>query len=419
MLSSGVFGFESTGAFDNLSGGTFDVQVDTTIAQSTGSGGSFTNEAGATLKKSSGTGATTFLGLALTNSGTVDVQSGALYFDGGGTGSGTFQTHTSTGIYFSGGRLYTLEYGATLSGTGYFGCVDDFSALTVNTDLSVENFVLSADHSSGLAGTGIVTVTHDLNWQSGDIWSHVVVAQGATFELAGTVEKILDAGPIDNAGAATYSGTNLTLKSTLNNSGSFDDPADNEIEGSGTFNNLAGGMFAKTGGTGWTSISQVGFNNAGTVDVNAGGLSLDGASTHTGVFYATRRHASHLRVRSHAERRRRLDGPGLYEVVGQDSSLWLNADISVQNFLLDAQTLGGTAGLGVTGDFNWISGALTGTATVASGATLDMGPDSPPRWAANCHRRTGQRRNSDVHCGESRARWWWRDQEHRRLRRAV
>ena len=83
-----------------------------------------------------------------------------------------------------------------------------------------------------------MTVTHDLSWQSGDVWSHVVVASGATFELAGTVEKILDAGPIDNAGAATYSGTNLTFRGTFNNAGSFGEPAENTIIGGGTFDNL-------------------------------------------------------------------------------------------------------------------------------------------------------------------------------------
>jgi RHS repeat-associated protein/uncharacterized repeat protein (TIGR01451 family) len=377
VLGSGVFGFESTGSFDNLSGATFDIQVDTTIAQSTSSGGMFTNESGATLKKSSGTGAATFLGLWFTNSGTVDVQSGALYFDGGGTGSGTFQAHAGTGVYFSGGTTYTLDHGATLTGSGQFGCVDDFSALTVNTDLSVENFVLSADHSSGLSGAGTVTVTHDLSWWSGEIEDHVIVTQAATFELEGTVAKVLQGGTMDNAAAATYSGSNLTLKGAFNNTGTFDDAADNDFQGGGTFNNLAGATFTKSAGTGYSYFYPVVFNNAGTVNVESGSIYLDSGGTGTGTFQADAGAGLYFNAGGYytLNHGATLAGPGQFGCVGDFSALTVNTDLSVENFVLSADHSPGLSGTGVvtvTHDLDWQSGTISSHVVVESGATFEL-----------------------------------------------
>ena len=373
--SGGVLNVSGTAEIDNLSGGTFDIQVDTSFT-AVGTGGSFVNESGAIFEKTGGTGGFTFLGVRFDNAGTVDVQSGSVYLDGSGTGTGAFQTEAGAGLYFSGGREYTLDHGASLLGSGQFGCVDDFSALTVNTDLSVLNLTLSDDHSTGLSGSGAVTVLHDLGWYSGDIRSHVIVSHDASFEIAGTVSKVLNGGTVDNDGLATYQGDKLMLKGTFNNSGRFDDQADNEISGGGTFNNLSGGTFTKSVGTGWTTFFLVAFNNAGTANVDTGALSLTGASTQTGIFNAGPGTQMQFGFAHVLNAGAALDGPGLYEVVGQDSSLLVNTNATVQNFLLDAQSLGGTADLGVTGNFNWISGTISGTATATAGATLDLGPDN-------------------------------------------
>jgi YD repeat-containing protein len=377
VLSSGPFGFESTGAFDNLSGATFDIQVDTTIAQSTSSGGSFTNAAGATLKKTNGTGATTFLGLWFNNSGTVELGSGALYFDGGGTASGTFQTHAGTGIYFSGGRTYTLDHGATLAGSGWFGCVDDFSALTVNTDLTVEDLVLSPDHSTGLSGTGTVTVTHDLSWWSGEIEDHVIVTQAATFELEGSVSKVLQGGAIDNAGSATYSGSKLGLRGAFNNSGDFDDAADNDFQGGGTFNNLVGAKFTKSAGTNWTNFYPVVFNNAGTVNVESGSIYFDSGGTGTGTFQANAGAGLYFNGGGYhtLDHGATLAGPGQFGCVGDFSALTVNSNLSVQNFVLSADHSPGLSGTGVvtvTHDLTWQSGTISTRIVVESGATFEL-----------------------------------------------
>jgi len=110
---------------------------------------------------------------------------------------------------------------------------------------------------------------------------------------------LLDAISLNNYGTATWNSGGLSAGdgAVINNEpgATFDAQSDFSLTyGSGavpTFNNLAGATFMKSGGTGpsGTQMDLI-FNNAGTVDVNSGGLTLGyfyvpGAAVSSGTFY--------------------------------------------------------------------------------------------------------------------------------------
>ena len=138
---SGVIAAGSGGAFNNQSGGLFDVQGDATYYYAIVSQPSF-NNAG-TFRKSAGAGTTAFNSIPFSNTGTVDIQRGTLNFDNGftQTAAGTLQMEVgglTPGSVF--GRL-VVNGQATLAGalnvtlinsfTPQFG--DAFSVLTYNS----------------------------------------------------------------------------------------------------------------------------------------------------------------------------------------------------------------------------------------------------------------------------------------------
>ena len=96
----------------------------------------------------------------------------------------------------------------------------------------------------------------------------------ATLQIAsGTLSG---SGTINNAGAATYTGT-MSI-STFNNSGSFNDQTDNTIGGS-AFNNS--GSFTKSAGTSIAFHSKM--NNTGSVNDNAGTLTFSNVVQQSGT----------------------------------------------------------------------------------------------------------------------------------------
>ncbi|HET9298937.1 MAG TPA: hypothetical protein VFO11_03265, partial [Candidatus Polarisedimenticolaceae bacterium] len=89
----------SGGSIQN--GGIWDIQGNATMVLLTGGGG-FTNPVTRTLRKSAGGGLTTF-DVAVTNEGSVSVESGTLSLDAGSTSTGSFTGGPGTTLRFGGG----------------------------------------------------------------------------------------------------------------------------------------------------------------------------------------------------------------------------------------------------------------------------------------------------------------------------
>ena len=264
--------------------------------------GSITNVTGTNVFNNTGTFETSFtsgittIGVTFNNTGTVNAQSGTLELSGGGTETGTF--NVSSGAIVQLNSAITLN-GASSTGLGQVQLVS--STLTANSGV---NFGSGFAQTGGtLTGTGEVTVTGPATL--GASGAYVVESGSGTTDLQGTSTLspsstfyfALDGGRVlQNDGTFNWAsgaigmGTNPVGStvggSTINNSlGAIfnDEVAGSITNGTGTnvFNNT--GTF-ETSFTSGTATIGVGFNNTGTVNVEAGALDISNAATGVGGY---------------------------------------------------------------------------------------------------------------------------------------
>src|SRR5262249_26963016 len=144
-----------------------------------------------------------------------------------------------------------------------------------------------------LTGTGTLTVSGTLNWSGGTFGGSgaTIVAASGTLAISGSATKVVDARVLTNAGSGTWSDPGalfLSSGAVLSNSGTFVVQNDISINfGGGTpaaINNA--GTLIKAGSSGTTTLGGgINFNNSGTVDVQSGTLTQNGAGTSHGTFH--------------------------------------------------------------------------------------------------------------------------------------
>ena len=304
------------GAFNNLAGSTINVQSPLNILGSSSAANAFTNAG--TFRQTVTTGTTTFgvydgyTPVAFSNSGTVDIQTGTLSLQGGGT----------------------IAAGATFTGAGFtrFGG----GTMTVNGAATGTNLALDG---GTLTGAGDLTVTTEFDWTGGTLsgTGKLILGAGVPMNLTGA-SGVMTGGnrPVDSTAAgAAVNWTGGYLAGTFANQGPFNlggsafkiltgtvnqsGPGTGVWGGTGTlsveggaFNNLAGstinvqsplnilgsssaanaftnaGTFRQTVTTGTTTFgvydgyTPVAFNNSGTVDIQTGTLSFLGGLSNSG-----------------------------------------------------------------------------------------------------------------------------------------
>ncbi len=323
----GLF-FVSGGTLVNEPGASFAITTDCSIYGYVGSpsGGTITNYG--VFSKTGGPG-TSEVGVAYSYSspvvfnqagaGRVEVASGKLVFDGGGTlgGTGTLVADPNTTLGFGGG---TFQVAAT---SGIAGAGDvEFRAGTVTIDgtygvtgttlIDGGTAAFDGDASSAsaaisvgvLTGPGSFTVSNAMTWTGGTMSGPGTTVALGTLAISG-YEQVLTQRTLRNSGVATfadtpngpysyYPGLFFVSGGTLVNEpgASFAITTDCSIYGyvgspsGGTITNY--GVFSKTGGPGTSEVgvaysysSPVVFNQAGAgrVEVASGKLVFDGGGT--------------------------------------------------------------------------------------------------------------------------------------------
>lgn len=275
-----------TGVFYNQAGAFLYLQSD----QSLGSGGygfeSFVNAG--LVRKIAGLGISTF-SLPCTNSGTMDAQSGAIHFTGGGTIGGTYNTASGAIIEFDSGAF--IQTGApAITGSGV--CRQNNAGITLidripgfvhlagivnlsptfQVDGTIHNLQLDG---ALLNGTNLVTGTLGFNGGGNNSSSPLTVAPSGVLNFNGAAVNIY--APLTNNGTVNWSGSTITVN---NNAAAFTGAIYNQAGG---LINLQSDQSLNTGGYGFES-----FNNAGTIRKTAGlGTSTFGvAFTDTGTLDA-------------------------------------------------------------------------------------------------------------------------------------
>jgi hypothetical protein len=259
----------------NLPGGLVDMQSDVGIGnyQQTEM---MVNQG--TVRKSGGSG-TSVISPILSNSGTVDAESGTLSLNNG-NGAGLFLTGAGATLAYTG--TYTIDPGGQLAGTGTN--LLSSGTFTLNGSMTASNAVLAAGTLGGtngvLGGTWI--------WKGGTIaaGSTLTVATNGLVQVTGNGTTI--SGTLTNAGTIRLVGAGLTLSGNgllglVNLPGGLVDMQSDV--GIGNYQQtemmVNQGTVRKSGGSG-TSAIQPRLNNSGTLDAQSGTLNLSGSYTLTG-----------------------------------------------------------------------------------------------------------------------------------------
>jgi len=264
--------------------GTWDTRSDSQI-QGVFNGGVGTLTNSGTLLKSAGSGATT-VSIPFINSGLVNVQSGTVNFNAGGSGTGSFTASTAAAALQFGGGTFNLNAGSTLAGPGTV--LLSLGTLNVNDVISTPAETQFTMTGGTLGGTGTLTIAGTMNWSAGSGATTLMTGTGVTtvngpLNLIGVGVKQLTGGrTLNNMGTATWISGEVRpgTGTVINNTGTWDAEIDSLIQpvfngGAGTFTNS--GTFVKSVGSGTTTVS-VPFANNGTVDVRTGTLNVGGSN---------------------------------------------------------------------------------------------------------------------------------------------
>jgi hypothetical protein len=320
---------EGNSAINNQPGGIFDVQGDGYVNKTAAGTCSFNNYG--LFRKTGGTNGTWFSGLPFNNSGAVEIQTGSLSLNSGGTLSGSLVAWAGSQVELASGTF------------------------TLSSDVTVINVELVG----GTIG-GTHTLHGDLSWTGAKLANgSTTIATNCTLRLSGDRNKALSFHNLTNEGSGVWTGTaiiNPQGNCVIYNAagGTF------EARGGAGVNTTAGissffnsGLFRQAGGTNGTWFDGLPFNSSGTVEIQTGNLWLNGGGTLSGNLVAW---------------------PGSQiELAG--GTFTLDGDLTALNLKLSGGTAGGTSTL--HGQVNWTGGILAnGLTTVATNGTLLLSEDT-------------------------------------------
>ncbi len=398
------------GAIWNLPGAVFDIATDENINCAC-YGYEFFNNQG-TLEKTAGTG-TTYISVLVTNTGTVEAQSGTLNFNDGGSIGGVYTTVSGAAINFTGGNFSVGA--AAISGAGSVmltgGTLTLLSNVIANLQLTGGTVTIGTNFEGGtitnltLAGSTLIgnnTVTGTLTWTAGVIAGPLTVASNAMLNISGSAGKTLQSA-LTNAGTVTWTGTGAigVWNSLTTYNGAiwnlpgavFDIATDENINcacyGYEFFNNE--GTLEKTAGTGTTYISVL-VTNAGTVEALSGTLNFNDGGSIGGVYDVASTATNNFTGGTFSAGVATINGPGPAMLTGGTLTLLSNVIANLQltggtvtvgtnfeggtitNLTLAGSTLTGNNTVG--GTLVWTAGYIGGPLTISSNGLLILSGSS-------------------------------------------
>ena len=379
-LAGGPLSLSNNGGASVLEiGGTFNATDNADISLSNFGGALPFIQLDGTLNKT-GAGTTTDVGVPLHNASPtgVNVTGGTLGLNNGGTHTGAFNAAGGT-LRFAGSGTHAFTAGqVTAAAPG----LAQFAAGTFSFTAAAGYDVTGPAQMTGgtLGGTGLVRF-QTLDWTGGTMTEVGVTEVSAALTLSGFATKTLQTGRRLRllAGATgSLAGGSLSLSNAggaaavFENDGTFDatDNADINQSNSGgalpSFQN--DGTFNK-GGNATTTAVGVPFNNAGTVNVNAGTLTLSNSVTQYTAATNTLAGGAWL-IRANAT----------FNFPTGNAVRTLAADVTLDGLSSNFPAVNGLIAVAAGGRFALAGGRDFATTplggTFANGGTLDVGPDS-------------------------------------------
>ena len=415
---AGSFAVNSGAVVTNRAGALFDVQNAASL--SAGAGANRFDNAG-TFRKSTSAGSTAVNSI-FNNSGTVDIQTGTLLFNGsftnngvvqlsgattnrlagGGSATGTFETPATAVVEWTGGT-FTLNPGAQLNGAGPYKL--NGGIVTANANLTVAKLDL-VSVSSTLNGTGTVIIASAMNWTAGTMSGsgRTIIPVAATLQ-AGSASGVGLQRTLENGGTILWTGAggvSLLNGVVTNRAGGLFD-AQNAAQfsfggGACRFDNA--GTFRKSANAGITTLaSGVSLNNFGTVEIQTGTLLCNGSFNNNNIVNLSAGTTNRLAGGGSATGTfetpatalvewtggtftlnpgAQLNGAGPYKLNG--GTVTANANLTVAKLDLDSgsSTLNGTGTVIIASAMNWTAGTMSGSGRtiIPFGASLQVGNPS-------------------------------------------
>ncbi|MBX7105964.1 MAG: hypothetical protein K1X57_17915, partial [Gemmataceae bacterium] len=280
------------GGWNIKTGGQFDIQTNNTWVHGFGSGATpITVDSGGKLLRTAGSATASIQG-AVNNYGTVQVTSGTLQINGGGTSTGTY--NVATEVKFNGG---TSTWAAGANSTGAGKITLGSATLTASGAATIDS---GFEQTTGLlTGAGPWNLNGKSLWTGGQQTGPgvTVISASGLWTLDSTVSSLpLNGRTVNLSGAATWIATGVSPQGLLTGDGawniktggSFDIQANTSWSygyGSGgtPINVEAGGLLLRTTGSA-TATLQGPLNNSGTVTISSGTLRAIAGGTSNGQF---------------------------------------------------------------------------------------------------------------------------------------
>ena len=363
-------------AIINQAGAVFEVQSDDTMFAFSGHATSFTNAG--TLRRTTSAGGAT-VNCAFTNTGTVLVQTGTLYFYGAMNNAGPLTVNAGALAQFQGST--SLQAGTVFSGAGtvrFYGNLTPSAGVTLSGAATVN---LSASVTGTINGTGLVsdnlsgtcTIAGSVTL-TGSLSGNVTVASGGTLVIDTSATHDLH-GTLTNAGTVVWKAGSIR---------GFTDPVNSaivnqagavfEVQGDDTMVAFSGhatsftnaGTLRRTTSAGSAYINCA-FTNTGTVVVQTGTLGFYGTVSNAGPVTVSAGAVAHFQGGTSLHAATVFSGAGsvrFYGTLTPSSGVTLSGAGST---LLSGSVNGTINGTGLVAD------SLSGTCTIAGGVTLTGG----------------------------------------------
>jgi uncharacterized repeat protein (TIGR01451 family) len=368
ILAGGTMNLGGSGSFTMLSGGniansgTLDNLSDLALNDGGSDGG--INNSGL-FKKSAGSGSTTLTGVSLTNSGTIQVQSGTL----NPANLGNSGSIVLTGNLVVDADVLTLIGASDISGTGLLQ-ITGGTLMADNAD-TIPNFEQSGGTVSGSGALSITAGTWSGGTMSGT--GTLLVPSAATLTISGPSAKSLQR-TLSVAGGGTVSITgggtiNFGSGSSISNAGLIDATVGVVFNDSGSGGDIANSGTFQISGTGPVQFSNIGLGGTGAISVGASGsLTLADGTQNGAITLGTGANLFIPTLTYTFGTSATFSGTGTITINGGQ----LNVDtpsLSVPVLLLSTGTVGGSGTLTITGNSQWSGGTMTGAGTTNVGPT--------------------------------------------------
>jgi hypothetical protein len=316
---SGVGAIDVSGVITNDAGALFEMQIPVTMEFGGGSVSRFDN-AGTLLTTTNG-GTTAFEGVEFDNFGTVNLQSGTLVLNGGGTNAGTMSVPEGATLNFAGGFFVSSGspsitgagnltvtgaqaiLGGTVNVTGPLmlsgGSVDFTGNYILTNTIVISDCAASFDgagtvapaaltlsgSSGALGGSNVVSVGSAMTWTGGSMngTGRTVIPPGATLNISSASTLSITSYTLDNGGTALWWGGNIDMNGgeITNEAGALlqiRNPA--SIFNDGGFPRFDNAGTVRIAGSGTTAF-YINFNNYNDTQIQGGTLQINGLNNGT------------------------------------------------------------------------------------------------------------------------------------------